>query len=142
MISILLVSHGPLAAAMIKSSEMLVGRHERLRALSLEQNDDFRVFQESLLAAATELDDGDGVLMLADLLGGSPYNAAAMCMGNGRFQCLTGLNLSMLLTALDQRELCALPELVGECAAAAASNIVDVRRQLEAAGARGDDDDE
>ena len=49
------------------------------------------------------MDEGEGVLILVDLLGGSPYNATAKVLSQENVECLTGLNLSMLLTALDQR---------------------------------------
>ena len=78
-------------------------------------------------------------MILADILGGSPYNASAVCLGRYKTECLTGLNMSMLLTALDQRDFCDLAHLAQECREAALSNIVNIREQLAAVT---DEDDE
>ena len=141
MIPIILVTHGPFAKSIIESSEMLVGKSEKLEAISLCPNDSFEGFQEEIILKAEELDEGTGVLILVDVLGGSPYNAAAKSLFQGNIVCLTGLNLSLLLTALDQREYCDLKQLVTECKAAATANIVDVREFISV-NAEGDDDDE
>ena len=119
---------------------MLVGKSEGLSYVTLEPSDDFSAFKQKIENEIKAVDGSDGVLLLADLLGGSPYNAAAMCIDGVHTECLTGLNLSMLLTALDQREFCGLVELAQECKEAAASNIVIVSEQL-AQAAREDEDD-
>lgn len=141
MIPIVLVTHGNFAKSLIESSEMLVGKSEKLSYVALEPSDDFSAFRQKIEDEIKAVDSGDGVLLLADLLGGSPYNAAAMCIDGIHTECLTGLNMSMLLTALDQRDFCALAELAKECKEAAASNIVIVSEQL-AQAAREDEDDE
>jgi len=140
LIPIILVTHGPLAQSIIESSEMLVGKSEKLAAISLNPSDNFEGFQHEIITRAKDMDEGAGVLILVDLLGGSPYNATAKSLSQDSIECLTGLNLSMLLTALDQREYCDLKQLTKVCSDAAISNIVDVREFLLARAA--DDDDE
>lgn len=130
MISILVVTHGSMARAIIESSEMLVGKSESLHCLALEPGDNIDVFARYVKSQVKALDDGDGVLILVDLLGGSPFNAVGRNMMELHAECLTGLNMSMLLTALDQREYCNLVQLKEVCLEAAASNIVDVRATL------------
>lgn len=120
---------------------MLVGESEDISCVTLEPSDDFFSFRQKIEEEIKAVDSGDGVLLLADLLGGSPYNAAAMCIDGTHTECLTGLNMSMLLTALDQREYCDLAGLARECKEAAASNIVIVSEQL-AQAARDDEDNE
>ena len=102
MIPVVLVTHGDFAKGLIESSEMLVGKSEDLSYVTLEPSDDFSAFKQKIENEIKAVDSSDGVLLLADLLGGSPYNAAAMCIDGVHTECLTGLNMSMLLTALDQ----------------------------------------
>ena len=90
---------------------MLVGKSEDLSYVTLEPSDDFSAFKQKIENEIKAVDSSDGVLLLADLLGGSPYNAAAMCIDGVHTECLTGLNMSMLLTALDQSVFCGLTEL-------------------------------
>ena len=130
MIPVLLATHGAFARGILDGAEMLVGKSEKLEYIALEPGDDFGVFRENLKKRAAALDEGEGVLVLADLLGGSPYNAVALSMDGGNIECLTGLNMSMLLTALDQRAYCDLPRLLQECRQAAVANIVSVRDKL------------
>lgn len=130
MIPIILVTHGPMATSIIESAEMLVGKSEKLVGITLQLSDNFEEFQQKIFAQARQLDEGSGVMILVDLLGGSPYNATAKVLSQENIECLTGLNLSMLLTALDQREYCDLKQLAKECKEAAITNIVDVRENL------------
>lgn len=130
MIPIILVTHGPMATSIIESAEMQVGKSEKLVGITLQLSDNFEEFQQRIFAQARQLDEGSGVMILVDLLGGSPYNATAKVLSQENIECLTGLNLSMLLTALDQREYCDLKQLAKECKEAAITNIVDVRENL------------
>ena len=130
MIPIILVTHGPMATSIIESAEMLVGKSEKLVGITLQLSGNFEEFQQRIFAQARQLDEGSGVMILVDLLGGSPYNATAKVLSQENIECLTGLNLSMLLTALDQREYCDLKQLAKECKEAAITNIVDVRENL------------
>ena len=130
MIPIILVTHGPMATSIIESAEMLVGKSEKLVGITLQLSDNFEEFQQRIFAQARQLEEGSGVMILVDLLGGSPYNATAKVLSQENIECLTGLNLSMLLTALDQREYCDLKQLAKECKEAAITNIVDVRENL------------
>lgn len=119
-----------MATSIIESAEMLVGKSEKLVGITLQLSDNFEEFQQRIFAQARQLDEGSGVMILVDLLGGSPYNATAKVLSQENIECLTGLNLSMLLTALDQREYCDLKQLAKECKEAAITNIVDVRENL------------
>ena len=119
-----------MATSIIESAEMLVGKSEKLVGITLQLSDNFEEFQQRIFAQARQLDEGSGVMILVDLLGGSPYNATAKVLSQENIECLTGLNLSMLLTALDQREYCDLKQLAKECKEAAITNIVGVRENL------------
>lgn len=119
-----------MATSIIESAEMLVGKSEKLVGITLQLSDNFEEFQQRIFAQVRQLDEGSGVMILVDLLGGSPYNATAKVLSQENIECLTGLNLSMLLTALDQREYCDLKQLAKECKEAAITNIVDVRENL------------
>ena len=68
---------------------MLVGKSEGLSYVTLEPSDDFSAFKQKIENEIKAVDGSDGVLLLADLLGGSPYNAAAMCIDGVHTECLT-----------------------------------------------------
>ena len=93
MIGVLLVTHGNFSEAIIKSMELVFGRQEKLEALTLNHGDDVEELTRQVKERAKELDDGEGVLVLVDLLGGSPCNVTASCLKQEGLECVTGLNL-------------------------------------------------
>ena len=79
---------------------------------------------------AKELDDGEGVLVLVDLLGGSPCNVTASCLKQEGLECVTGLNLPMLISLLEEREdgtLRSMPKVAME---AGKTGIVNVKQLI------------
>ena len=51
-----------------------------------------------------QLDEGDGVLVLTDMLGATPSNIAARLLAPGRVEGVSGVNLPMLIRALTYRD--------------------------------------
>ena len=77
------------------------------------------------------MDQGNGVLVLADLFGGSPFNATASNMKNLKFKCLTGMNLPMLLEALISKEDGDLKELTVKCDEAGKEGIIKIEEIIK-----------
>lgn len=102
MIGIVLVSHGPLAAGLRQAAEMIMGAQDAVAALTLEPAQDMDRFRADLEQAVQALDSGQGVLILADLFGGSPANTAAYVMGPA-VEVVCGASLPMLLEVLGAR---------------------------------------
>lgn len=116
-IGILLLTHEDFGAAMIKSAELIAGTAERCESLGLHRGEDIGAFSIKVKAAIERLDAGQGVLVFSDLFGASPYNAAALASQQieSRFNCISGLNLAMLLLAMTMRASCDLEGLAREC---------------------------
>lgn len=103
MIGIVLISHGGFAQGLLEAATMIFGSAaEQTQALGLLRQEDPASFSTRLGTAIREVDTGDGVLVLADLLGGTPCNQAAR-YASDRVQILTGVNLGMLLEILGMR---------------------------------------
>lgn len=102
MIGIVLVSHGELAAGFVDAAAMIMGEQEQLTAVALEDAGNLEDLRAELESAAAAVDDGDGVLVLADLFGGSPANTAAYLVADD-VEVVTGLNLPLLLEVLAMR---------------------------------------
>ena len=60
-------------------------------------------FDKKIELAISKVDSGDGVLILCDLLGGTPCNRCAYIL-NDRIQVIAGVNLSILLEFLATRD--------------------------------------
>ncbi|MDR1795252.1 MAG: PTS sugar transporter subunit IIA [Erysipelotrichaceae bacterium] len=105
MIGIVLISHGEMAAGILNSCGMFFGEDglSQVVALGLQPQDSPEVFDEKLAKAIAEVDSGDGVIIFADLLGGTPCNRSAMVLKKN-VQVITGMNLPVVMEALGLRQ--------------------------------------
>lgn len=101
MIGIVLASHGKFAEGMKDAAEMLFGPLKQVTCVSLEPGQAAEDFQKRLSEAIHEVDEGNGAIILCDVLGGTPSNRAAFLMS--KVDVIAGVNLSLLLELLGQR---------------------------------------
>ena len=101
---ILLVSHGKMAEGMIDSLQMFFGENiPQLDFLSVKMDTGAEDFRNAVVQKIEELDSGDGVVIFADVLGGTPFNQSAQLLSE-RVDLITGMNLGMLMDYLGTRE--------------------------------------
>ena len=103
MVGIILISHGDLAKGIMSSASMLISQLDNVTSLTLWPDDNPDDFQQQLEAAIKAADTGDGVFILADMLGGTPSNRAMYYVGE-KVRMMTGLSLPMLYSLLTIRE--------------------------------------
>src|SRR5688572_15442929 len=105
MIGILLITHGTLGESLIHcASHVINKRPPRLKQLSITAQDDPFNLLPQARALVRELDEGEGVLILSDMYGGSPSNIAAKLIVPGRVEGVSGVNLPMLIRVLTYRD--------------------------------------
>lgn len=105
MIGILLITHGTLGESLIHcASHVLNKRPPRLKQLSITAQDDPYNLLPQARTLVKELDDGDGVLILTDMYGGSPANIGAKLITPGKVEGVAGVNLPMLIRVLTYRD--------------------------------------
>jgi len=105
MVGILIVSHGAFGESLIHSASHVLGRRPPyLRQLGVTVHDE----PEAALAVGHDLirflDQGDGVLVMTDIYGATPSNIAAKLLVPGKVEAIAGVNLPMLIRALNYRE--------------------------------------
>lgn len=103
MIGIVIATHGSLSKGLLESAELLVGSQTNVKTCGLFHGDDIMGFTETIKEQIKAVDEGDGVLVFADVFGGSPCNSTMMQLKEMDFYCLTGVNLPMLLEAFISR---------------------------------------
>lgn len=97
MIGLVLVTHGRLAEQFVTAMEHVVGKQERVASICIEADDDMESRRGDIAKAIAEVDDGNGVILLTDLFGGTPSNLAISLMEAGRIEVIAGINLPMLI---------------------------------------------
>lgn len=99
--AIVFVGHGEFPAAMKNSAEMIAGENDHLYSVSLVPEDGKEEFVQKLRLVDQLLETYETILIFADLLGGSPCNAAIETyVENEKVQLISGMNLPMVLTAI------------------------------------------
>jgi PTS system mannose-specific IIA component len=105
MIGILIITHGTLGESLIHcASHVLNKRPPRLKQLGVTAQDNPLLLLPQARALVKELNDGDGVLILSDIYGGSPSNMAAKLLIPGKVEGVSGVSLPMLIRALTYRD--------------------------------------
>jgi PTS system ascorbate-specific IIA component len=105
MIGILLITHGSYGEALVQNAcHVLNKRPTQIMQLGVSPQDD-PLDLLPLARALLRLVDGDGgVLVLTDIFGATPANLALKLLEPGRVEGLAGVNLPMLLRALNYRD--------------------------------------
>jgi len=104
MIGVLITTHGNLGGEFLKVAEMIKGTLKNVMHISVDQTKGVEELKKDMTAAIRKLDQGQGVLILTDLFGGTPSNLSLSLLKEGKVEVVTGINLPMLLKLTDIRE--------------------------------------
>jgi PTS system mannose-specific IIA component len=96
-IGVVVVTHGQLATELVNSTEMIVGDLPRFAAVSIGWHEDTQDARAEIEQAIARVDQGQGVLILTDMFGGTPSNLAMTFLGENKVEVITGVNLPMLI---------------------------------------------
>jgi PTS system mannose-specific IIA component len=129
MVGVVVATHGKLAEELLRTAEQVVGPLARVKTLGIVAS--MPDVREQVQDAIDEMEQGDGVLVLTDLFGGSPTNLCMQCLGSRHVEVITGVNLPMLLKLVSLRkEGVSLEVLAKALAAAAQQSIALVSERL------------
>jgi PTS system ascorbate-specific IIA component len=104
MVGILLLTHAPLGHAFIEAaSHVFRGRPERLESIDVWADQDPLEVKKLAQAAIARIDDGTGVLVITDVMGGTPSNCTLQLCQPGHVEVIAGISLPMLLRAITYR---------------------------------------
>ena len=105
MIGLFLITHSSYGESLLQCAcHVLNRRPEQLLQLGVTAQDD----PLDILPLAREMlavvDHGKGVLIMTDMFGATPANVAMKLLQPGRIEGIAGLNLPMLIRALNYRD--------------------------------------
>jgi len=113
MIGILIVAHGSLADSLVDCAAHVLGqRPGKLATLDFIGHADPDERQKALQSRLAELDEGDGILVLTDVYGATPSNTLCRLLEPAHIEGISGVNLPMLIKALNYRDSLPLPQLI------------------------------
>ena len=129
MIGLVLVTHGRLAAEFIAALEHVVGPQQRVAAVCIGAEDDMEQRRRDILDSVAKVDEGDGVVLLTDMFGGTPSNLAISVLDRADVEVIAGVNLPMLFKLASVRSSSKLPVAVIQ-AQEAGRKYINVASQL------------
>ena len=97
MIGVVVVTHGQLATELVNATETIVGDLPRFAAVSIGWHEDTHDAREEIAQAIKRVDQGQGVLIVTDMFGGTPSNLAMTFLAENQVEVITGVNLPMLI---------------------------------------------
>jgi len=104
MIGMVLVTHGRLAEELIAALEHVVGPQENVSAICIGPDDDMEQRRSEILDSTSNADQGEGVVLLTDMFGGTPSNLAISIMDKANVEIIAGVNLPMLVKLASVRQ--------------------------------------
>ncbi len=104
MIGILIVTHQELAEALMNTYDLILGPREGIVAVSLDPNAAPEVSRDRIQRGLAQVNNGNGIIILTDMLGGTPSNLTLSFLEEGKVEVITGVNLPMLMKLSQVRE--------------------------------------
>lgn len=103
MIGMLIVTHCDLGKEFLNAAEFIVGRIDAADSISIIQTSESKALRDTIEKKITDLDQGQGVLILTDMFGGTPSNISLSFLSEERVEVLTGVNLPMVIAIVQNR---------------------------------------
>lgn len=129
MIGLVLVTHGRLADEFFAVMEHVVGKQPHVATVCIEATDNMEQRREDILSAVDKVNQGQGVIVITDMFGGTPSNLAISIMEQRPIEVLAGANVPMLVKLASVRDKLPLKEAV-EQGRDAGQKYINVASQL------------
>ena len=129
MIGMVLVTHGRLADELIAALEHVVGPQKNVLSVCIGPDDDMEQRRSDIMKSAVDVDDGNGVVLLTDMFGGTPSNLAISIIDAANVEVIAGVNLPMLVKLASARETADLADAVAS-AQEAGRKYINIASQL------------
>ena len=112
-VGVVIVTHYRLGEEFLQALRLIVPEGPRFHAVSVDPKQSVEEMRTAIQQALAAADQGDGVLVLTDMFGGTPSNISLSFLEERRVEVVTGLNLPMLIKLATMTEKKSLEELAG-----------------------------
>ncbi len=105
MVGIVIVTHGQLGEALVETAAIIFGSPpESIISVSINLTEDMEKLKKRINSAIKSVDSNKGILILTDMFGGTPSNLSYSFLEEGRIEVISGVNLPVLLKAINIRK--------------------------------------
>ena len=103
-VGVVVVTHYRLGEEFLQALRLIGPEAPDFRTVAMEPSQPVSAMYESISKALKEADQGEGVLVLTDMFGGTPSNMSLSFLHEHRVEVVTGVNLPMLIKLATLRE--------------------------------------
>ena len=96
-IGVVLVTHYRLGEELLQALRLIVPDAPEFQAVSIEPTQGVDEMRAAIQSALQKADQGEGVLVLTDMFGGTPSNISLSFQKEHTVEVVTGVNLPMLI---------------------------------------------
>lgn len=105
MIGIVIVTHSELGEALIGAAEFIIGsRPESIESVSIDLSENAEKLRGKIDRGIKKVMGDEGVIILTDMFGGTPSNLSYSFLEEGHIEVLSGVNLPILIQAVNMRQ--------------------------------------
>lgn len=117
---VIIATHGFSSVELLKSAEMIVGIQKNVETITFEEGQGLEELHNSYQESLKKLSGCQSILILVDILGGSPFNVGAL----QKHPLIAGVNIPMLLELFMKRDTVSLDQLVKDTILSGKESIV------------------
>lgn len=128
MIGLIVATHGNFASGIISSVNLIAGEQNDLIGVNFVEGQSSEELKQNLEKAISDI-SCDEILILTDLMGGTPFNISSTIStstDNKKIKVVSGMNLPMLMEAVFSREQTDLDSLITVTKESAIDGISDL----------------
>ena len=134
MIGVVVVTHGNIGGEMVRVALSIVKEERPMVGVSLEHSEAMDGMRRKIQGAIEQVDRGRGVLLLADMFGGTPCNLCLSFLKEGSVEVVSGVNLPMLIKLASLKEEMPLAEIADFIKGYGQKNIARANEVLRGSG--------
>jgi len=97
MIGLIIITNGNLALELKSAMEHIIGTQTNVAIFCITPDDDIDIQKNNIQKTIKEVNQGNGVIILTDMFGGTPSNLALNFLDPGIIEIISGVNLPMLV---------------------------------------------
>jgi len=115
MIGIVIVTHSQLGEALIGTAEFIIGsRPGSIESISIDLSENAEKLRKKIDQGIKKVMGQEGVIILTDMFGGTPSNLSYSFLEEGHIEVLSGVNLPILIQAVNMRKKMELDQLAAD----------------------------
>ena len=136
MIGIVVVSHGLLSEQLVAAASLILGEAKSVKAVTFMARESLEDLRRKTTEATNEFVE-DCCIIFTDIMGGSATNVSIEIMkSRNDVFVVTGVNLPMLIDAINSRESLSLKELVAQVSNSGVRSIINLKEFFEKRAAK------